>query len=174
MVHGELVRNWSLGSDVNILFPYDERNPLVDDPSIHKFLWCFRTTLFSRPDFSRRTYKECGRPYWEYHQIPVERNLTRFCYTVWEVATHNHFCLDNGGKVFKNTLQAITLPTGTDRNKHLSIIGVLNSSIAVFWLKQICQTRAVLLINRELAKGLPLRRFLSVQWNEGWNGAGSE
>src|SRR5690606_26941732 len=54
------------------------------------------------------------------------------------VATHNHFVLDRGGKVFKQSAPVIKLPEGASEDEHLELLGVLNSSTACFWLKQVC------------------------------------
>ena len=53
------------------------------------------------------------------------------------MATHNHFVLDRGGKVFKQTAPVIKLPEGATEDDHLALLGVLNSSTACFWLKQV-------------------------------------
>src|SRR5690606_12091313 len=53
------------------------------------------------------------------------------------VATHNHFVLDRGGKVFKQSAPVIKLPEGATEDQHLELLGVLNSSTACFWLKQV-------------------------------------
>ena len=58
-----------------------------------------------------------------------------------EVATHNHFVLDRGGKVFKQTAPVIKLPEGASEDDHLALLGVLNSSTACFWLKQVCHDK---------------------------------
>ncbi|EUA35224.1 DNA methylase domain protein [Mycobacterium xenopi 3993] len=52
------------------------------------------------------------------------------------VATHNHFVLDHGGKVFKQSAPVIKLPASATVEDHLRLLGVLNSSVACFWLKQ--------------------------------------
>ena len=57
------------------------------------------------------------------------------------VATHNHFVLDRGGKVFNRTAPVIKLPEGTSEDDHLALLGVLNSSTACFWLKQVSQNK---------------------------------
>ncbi len=54
------------------------------------------------------------------------------------VATHNHFVLDRGGKVFKQTAPVIKLRQGSAVEEHLGLLGLLNSSTACFWLKQVC------------------------------------
>lgn len=44
--------------------------------------------------------------------------------------------LDRGGKVFKQTAPVIKLPESASEDDHLRLLGVLNSSVACFWLKQ--------------------------------------
>ena len=57
------------------------------------------------------------------------------------VATHNHFVLDRGGKVFKQSAPVIKLPEGATEDDHLALLGVLNSSTACFWLKQVSHNK---------------------------------
>ena len=58
------------------------------------------------------------------------------------VATHNHFVLDRGGKVFKQSAPVIKLPADATEDDHLALLGLLNSSTACFWMKQVFTTRA--------------------------------
>jgi hypothetical protein len=58
------------------------------------------------------------------------------------VATHNHFVLDRGGKVFKQSAPVIKLSAGATEDEHLALLGVLNSSTTCFWLKQNSQAKA--------------------------------
>jgi hypothetical protein len=58
------------------------------------------------------------------------------------VATHNHFVLDRGGKIFNRSAPLIKLPEGASEDDHLKLLGVLNSSTACFWLKQVSQSKA--------------------------------
>jgi hypothetical protein len=53
------------------------------------------------------------------------------------VATHNHFVLDRGGKVFNRTAPVIKLLAGASEDEHLGLLGLLNSSTACFWMKQV-------------------------------------
>ena len=57
------------------------------------------------------------------------------------MATHNHFVLDRGGKVFKQSAPVIKLPAGASEDDHLALLGVLNSSTACFWLKQVSHNK---------------------------------
>src|SRR5699024_6743066 len=77
-----------------------------------------------------------GRMWWEYMQHTQSAYDTPLSITFAEVATHNHFVLDRGGKVFKQTAPVIKLPEGASEEEHLHRLGVLNSSTALFWLKQ--------------------------------------
>lgn len=53
------------------------------------------------------------------------------------VASHNHFVLDRGGKVFNRSAPIIKLPPGASEADHLALLGLLNSSTACFWMKQV-------------------------------------
>lgn len=135
-VDGDQVRDWSLSSDVLVLFPYSVQIELCAESLVRRWLWPLRAVLYARADFSKRTYRECGRPYWEFHQIPPDRNRTPLSIAFGEIATHNHFVLDRGGKVFNRTAPVIKLSPGANEDDHLALLGLLNSSTACFWLKQ--------------------------------------
>jgi len=68
----------------------------------------------------------------------ASRHHTKLSIAFAEVATHNHFVLDRGGKVFKQTAPVIKLPEGASEDDHLALLAMLNSSTACFWLKQVC------------------------------------
>ena len=53
------------------------------------------------------------------------------------VATHNHFVLDRGGKVFKQSAPVIKLPPEATLADHLDLLGLLNSSTLCFWMRQV-------------------------------------
>ena len=141
LVAGDEVRDWTISTSGNVLFPYDTKVELLPEDQIFNALWWARTVLGARRDYGNRSYAEVGRPWWEYHQIPVERNKIPLSITFAEVATHNHFVLDRGGKVFKQTAPVIKLPAGATDDEHLALLGLLNSSVACFWLKQVCHNK---------------------------------
>ncbi|MBO9539710.1 BREX-2 system adenine-specific DNA-methyltransferase PglX [bacterium] len=138
MAVGDGVREWSLQAPQLIFFPYDGNVGLAPEGIATSCLWNYRATLASRAAFGKQTYKQVGRPYYEYHQIPIERNKLPLSIVFAFVATHNHFVLDRGGKVFKQTAPVIKLGSTASEDDHLKLLGVLNSSIACFWLKQVC------------------------------------
>lgn len=137
LVEGELVRDWSLDSETTVLFPYDDDISFELTDGIVRYLWRLRSVLWSRNTFGKQTYKEAGRSFAEYHQIPVDRNRTPLSITFSFVATHNHFVLDRGGKVFNRSAPVIKLPAGATEADHLALLGLLNSSTACFWMKQV-------------------------------------
>lgn len=138
IVAGDEVRDWMLASEGKVLFPYDADIELLPESKVSKALWWARGVLGARRDFGNQSYREVGRPWWEYHQIPIERNRTPLSVTFGEVATHNHFVLCRGGKVFNRTAPIFQLPPGATEDEHLGLLGLLNSSVACFWLKQVC------------------------------------
>jgi len=140
LISGDEVRDWASSPQLHAVFPYDTTGliPLNAAPGIAKWLWPHRTFLGNRVTFAKRTYFEEGRPWWEWHQIALDRIRSPLTITFGEVATHNHFVLDRGGKVFNRTAPVIKLPAGSSEDEHLGLLGLLNSSVACFWLKQVC------------------------------------
>lgn len=141
LVEGDQIRDWSLRSDSVLYFPYSGSVELIRQDRVWRGLWPLRTLLWARNTFSKRTYREEGRAYWEYHQIPIDRNRTPLSITYAFIATHNHFVLDRGGKVFKQTAPVIKLKPGATEDEHLALLGVLNSSTTWFLLKDTCFQR---------------------------------
>ncbi|MBL8842561.1 MAG: BREX-2 system adenine-specific DNA-methyltransferase PglX [Planctomycetes bacterium] len=141
LVVGDLVRDWQLSTELVVAFPYNEAIELVDSPLLQRWLWPMRTVLRERLDFSKTTYRERGRPWFEYHQLPIDRNRTPLSIAFAFVATHNHFVLDRGGKVFKQSAPVIKLPPDATEDDHLGVLGLLNSSLAGFWLRQVCHDK---------------------------------
>ena len=141
LIQGDHLRDWNLYWSMLAIFPYDNAILLSSDQSVIDSLWSYRTVLENRLDFSKRTYAQAGRPHWEYHQIPIDRQRTLLSIAFAEVATHNHFVLDRGGKVFNRTAPIIKLPADATEDDHLALLGLLNSSTACFWLKQSCHNK---------------------------------
>lgn len=138
---GEDVRDWNISNENNCLFPYTDDVDLraaSDLDGTLRFIWRCRTSLLDRKAFGGQTYREAGKAWYSYGQIPVERFKIKYGITFAFVATHNHFVLNRGGMVFKQTAPVIKLPAGSSEDEHLGLLGLLNSSLACFWLKQVC------------------------------------
>src|SRR5690606_5637041 len=127
------------------LLPYDietaERLPeLPHDVAIH--MWCYRASLKNRRDFGQ-LIEERGLSWYEHSMFFPERFRRQLGIAFAFVATHNHFVLDRGGKVFNRTAPVIKLPAGASEDDHLGLLGLLNSTTACFWLKQVCANKGL-------------------------------
>lgn len=139
LIVGDLVRDWSVATTDEVLFPYSdgETTALESMPGLARWLWSTRTVLGNRATFGKSTYFEEGRPWWGWHQVALRRLAEPLTITFGEIATHNHFVLDRGGKVFSRTAPVIKLPAGSSEDDHLGLLGLLNSSVGCFWFKQV-------------------------------------
>ncbi len=78
-----------------------------------------------------------GLMWYDYSMFSKDRVRTPLSIAFAFVATHNHFVLDRGGKVFNRSAPVIKLPAGSTEADHLALLGLLNSSTACFWMKQV-------------------------------------
>lgn len=140
---GDELRDWNHNVGQFVVFPYrdGELLPLTASTELERYLWPARTTLGSRATFSKKTYFEEGRPWWEWHQVTLDRLRIPLSITFAFVATHNHFVLDRGGKVFNRSAPVIKLPEDASLDDHLALLGVLNSSTVGFWVKQVSHNK---------------------------------
>jgi hypothetical protein len=142
LLTGEDVRDWSGLPDLNIYYPYVYGTATKLDGGLSRELWPLRTLLAARVTFSG-DMAAAGLMWWEYMQHTSSAYSTPLSIAYGEVATHNHFVLDRGGKVFKQTAPVIKLPKGSTEDEHLALLGVLNSSTGCFWLKQVCHDKGI-------------------------------
>lgn len=143
LVLGEQIRDYEIELGEYVLFPYIEET-LVEitlTKGFMKWMWPCRTVLGNRATFSKNTYFTENRPWWEWHQICLDRLRNPFSITFAEVASHNHFVLDRGNKVFNQTAPIIKLPIDATEDEHLALLGLLNSSTACFWMKQVAHQK---------------------------------
>lgn len=142
LVEGEALRDWMMNAQVEALFPYDtDLKASLADAAVARFLWKYRSQLRLRRE-PGGTHEEIGLTWFEWSRWHPERFSVPLGVGMPFVATHNHFVLDRGGKAFKQTAPAIKLPDGATEDDHLELVGVLNSSTACFWLKQVSQAKA--------------------------------
>ena len=152
-VQGDQVRDWFICGAGAALFPYDaDLQPVAVSSAyaVHQFLWPARELLWRRRELGG-DHKEMGRTWWEWNRFLTHRFRMPLGIAYGEIATHNHFVLDRGGKIFNRTAPVIKLPTelttpdgGTrvvTEDDHLALLGLLNSSTACFWMKQVCHNK---------------------------------
>lgn len=134
-VEGEQIRDYEIRSELIALFPHDLQT-LDEVPGFMRHIWKFGALLRTNIFFAK-TKEQRGLRWWDFTYWSPEK-LAGSSITFAEVATHNHFVLDRGGKVFKQTAPVIKLPAGASEDEHLGLLGLLNSSTACFWLRQNC------------------------------------
>lgn len=140
-VLGDGVRDYTLTVPTCTYFPYDDgaepREPSDDEL---RFLWPNRTVLRERVDFGEKPEAR-GLRWFDHSMFFPRRYKVPLSIAFAFVATHNHFVLDRGGKVFNRSAPVIKLPEGAGEDEHLELLGLLNSSTACFWLKQVSQDK---------------------------------
>jgi len=162
-VVGDAVRDYLVFEGDVAFAPYNDELapiPLELTSAWGRSLWPCRSTLEGVVSFAGKTRKDCGDQWWTWYRWIPSKYRTPLTITFAEIATHNHFVLDRGGKVFKQTAPVIKLPSGASETEHLGLLGLLNSSVACFWLKQVCFPKGGDSVGRE---GARVRKTL---WDE--------
>jgi hypothetical protein len=133
-VEGDRVRDFGLHESSIVAFPYMGSVP-VDVGTANAAFWPWRSGLRSGLAFGQ-TREDRGGCWWEYILPNVKRLEARRLIAFAFVATHNHFVLDRGGKVFNRSAPVIKLRVDASDDTYFALVGVLNSSVACFWMKQ--------------------------------------
>ncbi len=138
LVTGEYVRDWSLASAGEVVFPYDaelERLPSDALGNETRYLWPFRSVISRRKRFGVPMLDR-GLAWYELQELYSDKLRTSLTIVFAFVATHNHFVLDRGGKVFNRSAPIIKLPADATEDDHLALLAYLNSSTAAFYFRQ--------------------------------------
>ncbi|MCM2578717.1 BREX-2 system adenine-specific DNA-methyltransferase PglX [Streptomyces meridianus] len=134
-VEGEQVRDWEFEQDGVIVYPYSLDESQLDalESSI---LWPVRSNLRATLYFGK-TKEERGMRWSEYAFSMPSRLEAKRLLSFSFVATQNNFTLLRGSGVYNKSAPVMVLPEGAGEDEHLELLGVLNSSTACFWLKQV-------------------------------------
>ncbi|MGE3853711.1 MAG: BREX-2 system adenine-specific DNA-methyltransferase PglX [Planctomycetota bacterium] len=141
---GDGLRDWSAKPQSHVLFPYQE--PSLQHlegatlRAVETHLWPLRRYIGSRSMFGRTAVQHANQ-WFSFMQFIKERASAPLLIAFAEVATHNHFVLDRGGRVFKHTAPVIKLPAEATENDYYALLGLLNSSTSCFWFKQVCMNK---------------------------------
>jgi hypothetical protein len=139
LVEGSDVRDWSRLTGKTAIWTYtdDFQVKCLESLASAPLLWSYRSLINRRKRFGTPML-ERGLTWYEWQELYAAKLSVQLSITFAFVATHNHFVLDRGGKVFNRTAPVIKLPTAATEDDHLRLLGTLNSSTACFWLKQNC------------------------------------
>ncbi|MFC9317403.1 BREX-2 system adenine-specific DNA-methyltransferase PglX [Streptomyces nigra] len=166
LLNGDEVRDFSFTDGNFAFYPYDEARNLQhisETPGDERRLWPYRTDLGNRATFGGSTYFKDGRPWWEWHQLPKDPDAHKWMIVFAEVTTHNHFMLEREGKISNQTAPVVKLNKEATEYDFLKLLGVLNSSTACFWLKQVCFCKG----NATASSGIADQPW---SWNYQFNG----
>ena len=137
---GEDIRDWWSKTNLHCIFPYEcEKKALLFPPSdaTFAFLMSFKRHLSERIAFGR-TPDERGLQWYEYSIVVWPKlKATRFL-AYPNVATHAHFIYASPKVIFKEKAPVLIFSKSTTSSGLHLLTGLLNSCMALFWLKQIC------------------------------------
>jgi hypothetical protein len=143
LIEGKAVREWLVDSHEESLWPYNPETLNAEaDTQTLRLLWPFRDILISRIAYGA-SQKARGLQWFEYSMFFRNRHRGQFAIAVPSVATHVHAALDREHRVFKDTSVIIKLSGGAAEREYTALLGILNSSIACFWLKQVCHDKGI-------------------------------
>ncbi|WP_239642968.1 BREX-2 system adenine-specific DNA-methyltransferase PglX [Nocardiopsis alkaliphila] len=143
LVTGDVVRDYSHSPSYASVWVYEKDfslTPLRGIPGTWRMIWPYRSSISKRKRFGVPMLDR-GMSWYEWQEVYPEKLKSPLSIVFAFVATHNHFVLDRGGKVFKQSAPVIKLPKDATEDQHLELLGVLNSSAACFWLKQVSQSK---------------------------------
>lgn len=136
MIVGEAIRDWSVSECDTVFFPYDDFRPMDSREPALRLLWPWQKVLSNSKLFGNKTKVESGLAWYEYGRLTADKLKTPLAITFAFVATHNHFVLERGGKIFNRTAPIIKLPAASTEEDHLALLAYLNSSTAAFFFRQ--------------------------------------
>ncbi|HAZ59963.1 MAG TPA: BREX-2 system adenine-specific DNA-methyltransferase PglX [Gammaproteobacteria bacterium] len=140
-VIGEAIRDWDIVDPPYAIYPYDSLGGQAVDPDVplSRHFWIYRTLLKNRTVFGK-SVEERGEPWFVHLEHYRSKLASPLSIAFSFVGTHNHFALDRGGKIFKQSAPVIKLRDKSE-TLHQDLTAVLNSSVACYWLKQVCHCK---------------------------------
>ncbi len=144
LIVGDNVRDWCAIAEAHALAPYDcnhELIPWTNSDAWASWLWPLRTVAQSVISFGGKTRLQLGQPWWGWYRWISSRYRIPLSFVFAFVSTHVHFALDRGGNVFKQTSPIVKLPETATEADYLALLGIINSSLQCFWLRQVCRNK---------------------------------
>ena len=130
LVSGEEVRDWTISNPRVAIWPYGVGSLAAEySESVDRFLWKWRAQLSMRVAFGKSQLAR-GLEWFEYSMFFARRFRTTLSIAFADVATHNHFVLDRGDRVFNRTAPVIKLKFDATEEDHHVLLALLNSSVA--------------------------------------------
>ncbi|MFF8593720.1 BREX-2 system adenine-specific DNA-methyltransferase PglX [Streptomyces sp. NPDC015220] len=136
---GDRIRDWGSFPGADAIYPLgaspDGRRALEE-----RHLWTRRQMLRTGLMFSK-TKEQRGIPWSDYTFHKADRIEAPHLIAFSFMATHNHFVLERSGNVLNHSAPVVKLREGGAEQDYLGLLGLLNSSTAGFWLKQVSHNK---------------------------------
>jgi hypothetical protein len=131
------VRDFTI-EDSDVFICALERTGAFVEPSRAQsaFWWPFRSGLREQLYFGQ-TPEARGLRWFDPVIYFGKRHANNYAIPFPFVATHVNFAFDRRGSVYNKSARPVRLPGGASEEQYLDLLGVLNSSVACFWLKQV-------------------------------------
>ncbi len=140
-VAGDMIRDWAISNPIGALWPYKEATlNAARSSAILSFFWRYRVLLSGRIAYGKSQI-ERGLTWYEYSMFFRNRYRKNLAISFAFVATHNHFVIDRDGNLFNRSAPIITLPDDANEANYIELVGLLNSSVACFWMKQVSHNK---------------------------------
>ncbi|RKN35099.1 BREX-2 system adenine-specific DNA-methyltransferase PglX [Streptomyces hoynatensis] len=141
LVEGTALRDYIINEPIESVWPYSEKDLSATAPlAVNRTLWPTRRVLRERTAFGK-TQVDRGLTWFEYSMFFKSRYRVNPAIAVAFVATHNHFALSRPRDVFQHSALILEPREEWSQNETHQLLSLLNSSVACFWLKQVCHDK---------------------------------
>jgi hypothetical protein len=154
---GDSVRDWRLLSEESIVWPYNDQLEVEEasaDSRMSRHFWPYRLQLIGRTMFGK-SQLEANLVWYEYRYFEKVRARSSSLLAFSCVATHNHFCAVSIPVVANRHAPVLMPSKKIDETGRFALLGILNSSIACFWMKQVFYPKATSVGDISTDKGKP-------------------
>lgn len=137
---GDDLRDWTTAPAAIAIWPHNDDFdvlPLTLIPHMGRLFWMCKSSISKRKRFGTPMLDR-GLTWYEWQEVYAAKLRVKLSIAFASVGTHNHFVIDRGGNVLNRHAPVVKLLAGTDEPDHISVAGILNSSAAGFWLRQVC------------------------------------
>lgn len=135
-IDGDETRDYSIGIPSELILHHSA----IELPQVivgtRRAMWPWRTSLWSRRQFSGETYKAAEVDWLSWHQISVDDPAARRLVFA-KIATHMHVADVRHSVIEKPGVLRMELNVEHDSNIYPYLVNVLGSSAASFWLRQV-------------------------------------
>ncbi|MET9308851.1 BREX-2 system adenine-specific DNA-methyltransferase PglX [Streptomyces cellulosae] len=140
LIEGSDIRDWFPQGRVEAIFPYDVQGVSrgLEEAEV-RILWNSRVLLNARKSLSG-TQEERGLPWYAYSSFSPTRYTAEKSIVFTLVATHPHFLIRNSKELYSQAATVLNLRADSGVSEN-GLLGVLNSSTACFWLKQVSHNK---------------------------------